>query len=100
MKRPTREEQRGLVRQWEATGRELERIRRDALRNRPYNWELVDALLQTVDHYEGPPRASGLVEMQRWFMLADPRPGADKSDRSDGSDGSDEVDANGIHPSG
>ena len=75
MKHPTREEQRELVRQWEATGRELDRVRRDALRDMPYNWADVDALLEMGDHCEAPPRTtSGLVEMQRWFMAGDQRP--------------------------
>jgi hypothetical protein len=66
---PTPEEQRELVQQWEETGRELERMRRKALRGLAYNWEDVDALLELGDHYDGPPRLdSGLVEMQRWFM--------------------------------
>jgi len=46
MTQPTREEQRRLVRQWEETGRELERIRKEALRGMPYRWEDVDALLE------------------------------------------------------
>jgi len=71
VKHPTREEQRQLVRQWEATGRELDRMRRDALRGMPYNWRDVDALLELGDHCQLPPRTtSGLVEMQRWFILA------------------------------
>lgn len=71
MKHPTREEQRALVRQWEETGRELERIRREKLRGMPYNWEDVDALLALGDANPGPPRTtSGLIEMQRLFMLA------------------------------
>jgi len=73
MKSPTYEEQRNLVRQWETTGRELERIRRDALRGAEYNWADVDALLEIGCQYDGPPRTtSGLVEMQRWFMMAGP----------------------------
>ena len=73
MKSPTYEEQRDLVRQWETTGRELERIRRDALRGAEYNWADVDALLEIGCRYDGPPRTtSGLVEMQRWFMMAGP----------------------------
>ena len=69
MKRPTREQQRYLVRLWAKTGRELERIRREELRGLPYKWEDVDDLLQMGDSYDGPPRVtSGLVEMQRWFM--------------------------------
>ena len=74
MKLPNREEQRRLVKQWEATGQELERIRREALRNMPYNAEDVDALLSLGDDL--PPNkhnGEGLVEMQRYFMKADPR---------------------------
>ena len=71
MKNPTREEQRNLVRQWEATSRELERIRRDALRGMAYNWADVDALLEMGDHCDCMPRStSGLVEMQYWFRKA------------------------------
>lgn len=69
MTNPSHEEQRRLVRQMEVTGRELERIRRDALRDMTFSWADVDALLQLGDQYDGPPRlTSGLVEMQRWFM--------------------------------
>lgn len=69
MTNPNHEEQRRLVRQMEVTGRELERIRRDALRGMTFSWADVDALLQLGDQYDGPPRlTSGLVEMQRWFM--------------------------------
>lgn len=69
MNHPTREEQRALVRQREATGRELERIRREALRGMPYNWKDVTALLSIGDAWQCPPRTeSGLVEMQYWFM--------------------------------
>lgn len=69
MNHPTREEQRALVRQWEETGRELDRIRREALRGMPYNWRDVAALLSLGDACQAPPRTeSGLVEMQYWFM--------------------------------
>ena len=74
MKKPNRAEQRRLVQQWEETGRELERIRREALKGMPYNWEDVDALLALGDNL--PPRENdggGLLEMQRYFMKADPR---------------------------
>jgi hypothetical protein len=71
MRTPTRGEQRGIVLKWEETARELERIRRDALRDMPYNWADVDTLLQLGDGYDGPPRVtSGLIEMQRWFMTS------------------------------
>ena len=65
MKIPSRDEQRRLVRQWETTGPELERLRRAALRDMPYCWEAVDAVLSLADHYDGPPRTtSGLIELQ------------------------------------
>ena len=81
MKTPSREEQRKLARQWEATGRELARLRREALRDLPYNWTDVDALLQLGDQYDGPSRPkSGLVEMQRWFKKAAIRQGLVTSD--------------------
>jgi hypothetical protein len=71
MRIPTREEQRSIILKWEETARELERIRRDALRGMPYNWADVDTLLQLGEGYDGPPRVtSGLVEMQRWFMIS------------------------------
>lgn len=47
----------------------MEQMRRENLRNLPYRWQDVDALLELGDYYAGPPRAtSGLVEMQKWFM--------------------------------
>ena len=70
---PSKDEQRFLVRQWEETGRELERLRLEALRNKPYSFEEVDALLQLAEGYDGPPRyAEGMVEMQRIFMKSAP----------------------------
>lgn len=71
MKAPTKEQQRALVRIWDTAGPELERIRREELRGKPYCWKDVDTLLDVADHYDGPPRqTSGLVEMQRLFMKA------------------------------
>ena len=73
MNRPTLEEQRHLVRQWDDTGRELEQIRKKALRGLVYKWEDVDALLSLGDNYDGPPRlTSGLEDMQAVFMKAAP----------------------------
>ena len=70
---PNEAEQRKLVKQWDETGRKLSAIKREALRNMPYNWKDVDALLQLGDTYDGPPRTtSGLVEMQRLFMKQRP----------------------------
>ena len=71
MRHPKREEQQAIVRRWESTGRELERIRRERLRNMPYNWSDVDALLELGDRCGlGSRTSSGLVEMQRLFMKA------------------------------
>ena len=68
MKRPTLEEQRHLVGQWDETGRILERSRRQSLRGLAYNWKDVAALL---DDYDDPPRlTSGLAEMQAAFLKA------------------------------
>jgi hypothetical protein len=73
MKRPTPEEQRQLVIQWQETGRILEAMRREKLRGKPYDFAEVDALLSLADHYTGPPRlTSGLVQQQRIFMKAAP----------------------------
>jgi hypothetical protein len=69
MKKPTKEQQRYLVKLWDTTGPLLERIRREELRDLPYDWRDVDTLLELGDYYDGPPRTtSGLVEMQKWFM--------------------------------
>ncbi len=71
MKFPSEEEQRRLVRQWEETGRELERIRREALRGMPYNWQDVDALSEIACQHPAPlENGMGMVEMQRLFMKA------------------------------
>jgi hypothetical protein len=68
MRLPTLEEQKELVRNWEETGRLLDEMRREALRDKPYDWEEVDALSWGTI---APPRdSSGMVEMQRVFMKA------------------------------
>lgn len=76
MKPLSKKQQRDLVRVWDTTGPELERIRREELRGQPYDWKDVDALLEMADDYHGPPRlTSGLVEMQKWFTKAARRKG-------------------------
>ena len=73
MNRPNKEEQRELVRKWKETGRELEQMRSNELRGKPYDWEEVDALLSLGESYDGPPRlTSGLQEQQRLFMKLAP----------------------------
>ncbi|NUN96722.1 MAG: hypothetical protein HUU16_11170 [Candidatus Omnitrophica bacterium] len=69
MRVPTREEQKRLVQLWATAGPELERIRAEALRDKPYDPAEVEALLSLGDQADLPPRTtSGLVEMQRIFM--------------------------------
>jgi len=69
MKKITKEQQRFLLRLWDKTGPELERIRREELRGSPYKWEVVDSLLEIGDYCHAAPRlTSGLVEMQKSFM--------------------------------
>lgn len=69
MKIPTQEEQRAIVRQWKEGSAALRHARDEELRTTPYDWTVVDALLDigaknaTIDR-----RTSGLVEMQRLFM--------------------------------
>ncbi len=66
MKPLSLDEQRLLVRMRKEGEKEIERLRRDRLRNMPYCWEDVDTLLELGDLAQLPPRtSSGLVEMQR-----------------------------------
>ncbi|MBX7255167.1 MAG: hypothetical protein K1Y02_02305 [Candidatus Hydrogenedentes bacterium] len=68
---PPREQLRDLERRREEGFRRIDKLRREALRGKPYNWEEVDALLWLADNYDGPPRfGEGMVEMQRSFMKA------------------------------
>lgn len=71
MNRPNREQQRAIVEQWKKTGEELEAMRCDRLRNKPWDLAEVEALLKLG---EGQPSrtTSGLIEMQRVFMKAAP----------------------------
>ena len=65
----TKDQQQFLIRLWGIAGREVDRIRTEALHDKTYNLEEVDALLQLGDTYDGPPRlTSGLVEMQKLFL--------------------------------
>lgn len=80
MNRPNREQQKELVRIWGETGRVLDAMRLKALRDKPYDWKEVDALLELGANYDGPVRTtSGLVEQQRYFMRGRPKDVADES---------------------
>ena len=55
--------------QWKRVGPELDRVRREELRNWKYDWRIVDALLEIgVKAPRREEEPNGLVEMQRWFM--------------------------------
>jgi len=70
MNRPTREQQKYLAKLWDKAGPELERIRAQELRGKPYDADEVIALLKLGEGYDGPdPKGAGMVEMQRLFML-------------------------------
>lgn len=84
MNKPTLDEQRKIVQQWEETARELEQMRRKKLRGMPYNWKEVDALLELGENAEGVVRSSeGIIEMQRLFMLAAEKMGLPKRIKND-----------------
>ena len=69
MARITKADHRAYVEKWRKAGPELERIHAEELRRRQYSPDDADALLEMGDYYSGPPRfASGMVEMQKWFM--------------------------------
>lgn len=70
MKRPTRAQELAIVRQWMRAAPVLAEQRRVELRERPYDWTTVDALLD-IGARSGCPRfAEGMVEMQRLFRQA------------------------------
>ncbi|MFH1108354.1 MAG: hypothetical protein V1790_04030 [Planctomycetota bacterium] len=69
MKTLSRAEMRQVVAQWQKAGPELERIRRERLRQWQYDWRDVDALLAAGDRFGAPRTTSGLVEMQRRLKI-------------------------------
>ena len=61
---------------WKQAGPELERVRREELRNLKYDWRVVDALLEIgANSPRREDEPNGLVEMQRLFMKAARRQG-------------------------
>jgi hypothetical protein len=68
MKSMTREQMRQVVRQWVAAGPELQRVRDGELLDRPYDWRVVDALLDLGVRFKRPREECGLVLMQEWFV--------------------------------
>ncbi|HXG86455.1 MAG TPA: hypothetical protein VNI84_20720 [Pyrinomonadaceae bacterium] len=72
MNRETRDEQLAeWVKNWQTTGIELEKIRREKIRNEQTSESILafsDASASVLLH--NPPSAtSGLVELQKWFKL-------------------------------
>lgn len=65
----TKEQMKILVTQWKKAAPELERVRNLELTESTYDWRIVDALLEMGSHFSKSGNASGLVEMQRLFML-------------------------------
>ena len=68
MKRPTPEQQRAVVKQWQRAAPALRQARDDELRNTPYDWKAVESLLDigaTVPARAG--SSQGIVAMQNWF---------------------------------
>jgi len=69
-----RQRVRQWIRNWEAAGPVLERLRDEAIRNA----DTAVAIEQLSDAYESarrywkPPATSGLVEQQRWFARLQP----------------------------
>jgi hypothetical protein len=70
MNHPTLEQERLIVKQWQAAGPALERQRDAELRSRQYDWSTVDALLEIGSRFGRPQFAEGMVEMQRLFRQA------------------------------
>ncbi len=66
----TKEQMRQVVRQWVQAGPELERIKREALRGKPYDEAEVNALLELGDLYRESRTSSGLQDMQKWLAIA------------------------------
>lgn len=81
MRRPTHDEERAIVRQWMRAGPALATQRQAELRERPYDWTTVDALLDMGARFGRPRFAEGMVEMQRHFSRAAARPKPEPASR-------------------
>ncbi len=65
----TKEQKKELVMQWKNAAPELQKIKDKELSESVYDWRVVDALLEIGASSEKSLKTSGLVEMQRLFML-------------------------------
>lgn len=75
MNQMTKAHWRQYIEQWKRAGPALERIRREELRELKYEFPVIDALLEIGDRFGKPRLNSGLVEMQKWFMVLARRQG-------------------------
>ncbi len=65
----TKEQKKALVMQWKNAAPELQKIKDKELSESVYDWRIVDALLEIGASSGKSLKTSGLVEMQRLFML-------------------------------
>ncbi|MFO7735691.1 MAG: hypothetical protein R6W70_05680 [bacterium] len=65
----TKEQKKELVMQWKNAAPELQKIKDKELSESVYDWRIVDALLEIGASSGKSLKTSGLVEMQRLFML-------------------------------
>ena len=65
----TKEQKKALVMQWKKAAPELQKIKDKELSESAYDWRIVDALLEIGASSGKSLKTSGLVEMQRLFML-------------------------------
>lgn len=65
----TKEQMKALVMQWKNAAPELEKVRDAELSESVYDWRIVDALLEIGANSGKSSKTSGLVEMQRLFMV-------------------------------
>jgi hypothetical protein len=65
----TEEQKKALVMQWKNAASELQKIKDKELSESTYDWRIVDALLEIGANSGKSLKTSGLIEMQRLFML-------------------------------
>lgn len=69
MNQMTKGDWKDYIEQWQRAGPELERIRKQELRGLKYEFLSADALLEIGDRFGQSRPTSGLVAMQKWFMI-------------------------------
>ena len=66
----TPEQYKAYALQWAQTSKELEQVKRKALRGKPYDEEEVNALLELGDSFNESRTSSGLQQMQEELARA------------------------------